>query len=203
MLLYSIPVVQVFAYILIQALTPGVNTALISSMSIKQGAWRTLPATIGASIGCGLLALFVGLFLLHALEDYPILYTALRVLGILFMLYMVVKIWNKGKPGTADKMYGFFSMVLMQISNANAWNSIIIGTVSYIPHGASWPSAVTYAGINVVCVFIGQFTWSLVGSQLGGYLGAGTRYRRFNQALAVLLLANTCVLAYQLYLILE
>jgi threonine/homoserine/homoserine lactone efflux protein len=80
---------------MINIMQPGVNFVFLISTSIEFGKKMALFAMLGSLSGYALLIIFILFGLTKILVFFPILYTILRYLGCIYLLYVSFKIWNR------------------------------------------------------------------------------------------------------------
>ncbi|MEM8750487.1 MAG: LysE family translocator [Pseudomonadota bacterium] len=162
----------VFSFV--SSITPGPNNIMLFTSGVNFGLRRTLPHMLGISVGFGVLLAAVGLGLGVILEQLPIVFTAIKVLGALYMLYLAWRIFNSGpvevSDGTARPMT-FMQAALFQWVNPKAWVMAAVAMSVYTTEG-------NYT-VNVLIII---FSFCIVNfPSVSAWAGFGTAMRRFLQ----------------------
>jgi len=76
------------------SLTPGPNNIMLLSSGLTFGYKKTIPHILGVVIGFPLMTIFVGIGLGEFFKLYPIAFTILKIMGILYLLWLAWKIAN-------------------------------------------------------------------------------------------------------------
>ncbi|WP_026182363.1 LysE family translocator [Leeia oryzae] len=82
-------------------ITPGLDTALVMSTSMRRGGRSGWVAGLGVCVGCLLWGLLVALGLGALLEASGKLYQLLKMAGALYLIYIAIQLWRR-KESTAD-----------------------------------------------------------------------------------------------------
>jgi threonine/homoserine/homoserine lactone efflux protein len=168
------------------------------------GFQRTLPHLLGVGIGFVLMTLIVGAGLAQVFDRYPLSYTILKVVSVVYLLFLAWKIANAAplrfgrlavQPESAGLHSGagtpisFLQAVLFQWVNPKAWAMALTALSVYNPTrslaGVGLVSLV-FGLINLPCVS----TWTLLGQQIRRWLNNTLRLRLFNWTMALLLVLS-------------
>ena len=176
------------------AWTPGPNNLMLMTSGVNFGFARTLPHMAGISIGFPLMIVIVGLGIAQLFTAMPELYTVLKVLSVLYMLWLAWHIANAGpmsKETIAESQpMRFHEAVLFQWVNPKAWAMCLTAISAYtVPaHFAASMVVVTlvFVLVNLPTVSL----WTLFGVTLRGLLADARRVRLFNAAMALALVAS-------------
>mgnify|MGYP005988612231 CR=1 FL=1 len=176
------------------SLTPANNIMLLSS-GLTYGYKRTIPHVLGVVIGFPLMTVFVGLGLGAFFKLYPIAFTVLKVLGILYLLWLAWKIANS-KPTFKEndensQPLKFIPIVLFQWINPKNWIKIITAMSVYV-------TSVEYATMQImiitliffITVIISANSWALGGVILKKLIKSDVGIKRFNIIMAILLVLS-------------
>ena len=116
----------------VSSITPGPNNIMLFASGVNFGILRTVPHMFGIAIGFGVLLAAVGLGLGAVLTTVPVVFSAIKIAGGLYMLWLAWKIaWSgpveagesTGKPMT------FMQAALFQWVNPKAWVMKPLGIV--------------------------------------------------------------------------
>ncbi|MFK8029624.1 MAG: LysE family translocator [Gammaproteobacteria bacterium] len=179
-----------FAFV--ASITPGPNNLMLMASGANFGLKRTLPHMLGVALGFVFMLLVVGAGLISVFARFPIIYTLMKIISALFLLYLAWKIATaapveataaKGKPFT------FLQAALFQWVNPKAWAMALSAISIYSPDQRLIQVtliALAFGVVNIPCVS----TWVLAGQKLQRWLNNPVRLRVFNIFMAVLLVAS-------------
>ena len=89
--------------VLLLELTPGPNMAYLATLALARGRTAGLIATAGVALGLAVHALVAGLGAGALFDRYPLLYDALRWVGIGYLLYLAWEGWQTGKENSPER----------------------------------------------------------------------------------------------------
>ena len=183
----------VFAFV--TSVTPGPNNMMLLASGVNYGFRRTIPHMLGVSLGFGLMILLVGLGIGQAFTSFPPLYIALKIVSVIYMLWLAWKIANAGPMvasgnDAAAKPMTFLAACAFQWVNPKAWAMCLTAVAAYtVPtqYALSLAAVVAaYVIVNAPSVSV----WVLFGQSLRGVLSDPKRVRIFNVAMAIALIAS-------------
>jgi threonine/homoserine/homoserine lactone efflux protein len=177
------------AFALASSITPGPVNIVAFSAGAQLG-WRpALRHVSGATFGFTLLLVLIGFGLSSLLTHAPWLTGAIRLAGVVFLLYMAYRLarddgrLDADNPAIAPTMcYG----AIMQWLNPKAWLASIAGMGLFATAGDA-PSVWRFAAIYLVVCYASLACWALAGTCLQNYLNQPARMRLFNRSMAALL----------------
>ncbi|MGD1898691.1 MAG: LysE family translocator [Phormidesmis sp.] len=193
------------------SITPGPNNIMLLASGVNFGLRRTLPHTLGISIGLCVLLLAVGLGLGFLFTAFPSLQVALKIVGSLYMLYLALRIATsrsiKQSIKKADAQSGpdhaestrsrpmtFLEAALFLWVNPKAWVMAISGMSLYTnparPYGSMLAVALIFSLLNWPSCSV----WAVSGRTLRGFLFQPVRLKWFNIGMGVLLAASVVLL---------
>ena len=76
------------AFAFVGSVTPGPNNLMLLASGANIGVRRTLPHFLGIVLGWMLMVVLVGVGLLQLFETLPIVYAALRVFSVGYLIYL-------------------------------------------------------------------------------------------------------------------
>jgi len=141
------------------------------------------------------MTIFVGLGLGEFFKVYPIAFTVLKTIGILYLLWLAWKISRSSptfKENDADSQpLKFVSIILFQWINPKNWIKIITAMSVYV-------TSVEHATIQIIIitsiffitVFISANSWALGGVILKKLIKSDVGIKRFNIIMAILLVLS-------------
>ena len=190
MMLETLPALALFAFV--TSVTPGPNNLMLMASGANFGFRRTVPHMLGVSLGFVLMAFLVGVGLAGLFQTYPVAQTALKVISVVYMLWLAWKIAHAAAP--KDREVGVSPMTFLQAAafqwvNPKAWAMATYAVTLYAPDRSLWAVAlvaVTFGAINLPSVSL----WTLIGQQLRRLLTNTRRLTIFNWTMAGLLILS-------------
>ena len=174
--------------------TPGPNNILVMTSGVNFGVKRSLPVFCGICVGFSLMLFLVGLGFGQAFELFPQLHTVIKVVGVVYLLYLAWVIAASNSQlsnNTQAQPLTFLNGALFQWVNAKAWivatGAIAAFTVS---DGAYLIQVVTVAITFLVLSFPSVGIWLVFGSWLKKFLKSYTNQKVFNYTMAGLLVVS-------------
>lgn len=182
------------------SITPGPNNLMLMASGTNFGFRRSLPHLAGVSLGFALMLVLVGLGLAQLFDRLPGL---ARVLQAVCLVYLGWLAWRLARtpvddddsaPTPADaaaagRPLSFLQAAAFQWVNPKGWAMGLTAMSVYLPDpGLASVLLVTavFGIVNVPCVS----SWALLGVNIRRWLQGAHRLRRFNVAMAVLLVAS-------------
>ena len=185
---------SLFAFV--TSVTPGPNNIMLLASGVNFGFRASIPHILGISSGLLVMVVAAGLGLTEVFARYPFSYTAMRWLGVAYMLYLAWRIANSGAlkaksaGGPGGRPLGFWSAAAFQWVNPKAWFMAIGAFSTYVPAASSVAIvvsvAVLFALINAPRVSV----WAAFGAQMRRFIQVPRFQRIFNYTMAALLVAS-------------
>ena len=194
-----------FAFV--TSVSPGPGNLLLLASGVNFGFRRSLPLILGISLGFLTMVFLVGMGLGPLLQAYPPIYAVLKVACVGYVLWLAWKIARAAPNGSAPALgpegdnkaarpFGFLQAALLQWLNPKAWAVALIVSVSYAaPAPGAGPLDIA-AGLLLVilcfaCVNLPSISlWAISGVALRWLFDDPRRLRRFNIAMAILLVLS-------------
>ncbi|CAN7335994.1 LysE family translocator [Pararhizobium sp. LjRoot235] len=185
--------VALFLFAFTTSITPGPNNMMLFASGVNFGFARTIPHMFG--IGAGFLSLLVavGLGLGALLHSVPLLYTALKLAGGAYLVWIAWKIGtsrtlSEGKTGAVPMT--FLHAAAFQWVNPKAWVMAVTAMATYT-NEQSYLFSVAVVGVIFAIVNVPSVsTWAGFGSALRQWLSDPVRLKWFNITMAVLLVVS-------------
>lgn len=181
---------SVFAFV--SSITPGPNNLMLMASGANHGFVRTLPHMMGVAIGFIVMVIIVGLGLLEVFERYPVTLQLLKILSVIYLLFLAWKIARSAPPDGSESTgqpFTFVQAAAFQWVNPKAWamalTAVSVYTDSRMP-GEIVVVALVFGAINLPSVG----SWALLGQGLRAWLSRPGRLQRFNLTMAALLVAS-------------
>lgn len=178
--------------------SPGPNTTLSTALAANHGLRRAMPFVCAVPVGWGVLLSLCALGLGALLLAVPLMALAVKVIGVIYLLWLASKIGRSRQLSEADaeKMnVGFWQGAALQFVNIKAW-MLALAIVSGWIAGRSDPGLrfAVVLPVMLVYAFASNLLYALAGSLLREWLsgpeGTGRRLRGFNMVMAGVLVAT-------------
>ena len=182
-----------FAFVM--SITPGPSNFLLLASGVNFGLARSVPLWLGISLGFLTMVFMVGLGLGRVLTSFPLVYSALKLVCVAYVLWLAWKIARSRAigSGTADELespISFVQAALFQLVNPKAWAVALIVTISYTDQSNYLVSLVVTIGLFAIVNLPSIGVWLLSGVALKRLLGQGRRIAVFNIVMAGLLVGS-------------
>ncbi len=178
---------------LVSSITPGPNNLMLMASGANFGFRRTIPHMLGVGIGFTVMVRLVGVGLVQLFVAYPVAHTVLKVVSVLYLLFLAWKIATAAAPGEGPEGAGtpitFIQAALFQWVNPKAWTMALTSVAIYAPSQSLLAVAfvaLVFGAINLPCVS----AWTVLGEKLRGVLSSPRRLRVFNGVMALLLVGS-------------
>ena len=180
-----------FAFV--SSITPGPNNLMLMASGANFGFRRTLPHMLGVVIGFTLMIVLVGVGLVQVFDIYPISHQILKVVSVIYLLWLAWKIANAAPPEGDVQSEGtpitFIQAALFQWVNPKAWTMALTAISAYTPDQTLYYVslvALVFGIVNLPSVSV----WTVLGEQMARFLTSAARLRAFNWAMAGLLILS-------------
>ena len=183
------------AFAFVSSITPGPNNLMLMASGANFGFVRTIPHMLGVAIGFTLMIVLVGAGLAQIFELFPIARTILKVVSVVYLLWLAWKI-AISKPPDAEKVkagarpFSFIQAALFQWVNPKAWTMALPAVTAYTIPSQPILSLLLIAGIFGLVNLPSVSSWALMGVQLRRFLDDPLKLRIFNVTAAVILAAT-------------
>lgn len=180
----------VFSFV--SSITPGPNNLMLLASGTIFGFRRTIPHMLGISLGFSFMLIVVGLGLAGIFDRIPTAYTVLKIVSVVYMLWLAWKIAHAAAPDAeraGSQPLSFLQAAAFQWVNPKAWSMALTAITLYSPHHDTHSLliiALVFAIVNLPSVS----TWVVLGQQMSRWLHSPKRLRIFNWSMALLLVAS-------------
>ena len=196
-------------FAIVTSITPGPNNIMLLASGVNFGFRRTLPHTLGISIGFCILLLSVGLGLGALFNTFPWLNLTLKVLGSAYLLYLAFRIAKsrsmkahkdeeqndqEPKDHSASQPMTFLQAALFQWVNPKAWVMAVSSMTLYTSTARPFFSVLAVAIIFSLLNWPSCSTWAIFGQALRQFLSDSVRLKWFNTAMGALLAASVVLI---------
>lgn len=188
--------VALCTFAFISTVTPGPNNMMLLASGAQYGYVKTLPHMAGIVIGVAGLMVSTLLGVGALFSIFPVLYTILKVLGVVYLLWLAFKIATspvtdsfyddteartKAKTESTKGPFKWWEGALFQLINPKAWMMALasVGTFTvpgeyYVQSGVAIVLAFALIGFPSISV------WAAAGAKMRLWLSSPSRRRHFN-----------------------
>lgn len=194
-------VTAMFSFAFVTSATPGPNNLMLLASGANFGFKRTIPHMLG--IGCGMILLLLVTLagLAELFTRFPIAQQALKVVGVLYLLWLAWKIasapvtetmTSKGEQAVTEAQpMRWWQAAAFQFVNPKAWMMALGAVSSFTLAGEQyWLSGlvlmIIFFCVNVPSVSI----WAGFGVIIQQFLSSARRKRQFNLLMGLLTAAT-------------
>lgn len=184
------------AFTVAMSATPGPNNTMVTASGATWGFRATVPHILGVAFGFAAMVIIVALGAGEAIAGRPWIQTWLRWIGGAYLLYLAWRIASAAPKSPQDvraagRPLSFWQGALFQWVNPKAWVAVIGAVVTYTTAaGGAWyvQAGVLTAMFLLVSLPV-LILWTLAGVGAARLLRTERALRRFNWAMAALLVA--------------
>jgi len=191
MTLDQILAIALFAFVI--SITPGPNNTMVLASGVNFGLRPTIPHLIGIDLGFAVMIVAVGSGIGGAFAAVPVLHTALRYVGALYLLFLAWKIASSGSPdavGSRKRPLSFLQAASFQWVNPKGWIAATGAVATYTPVNGFFANLLTVTAVFALVMGPCITLWAAVGTSLRRFLSDPTYLRAFNAVMALLLVAS-------------
>ena len=182
---------MIFAFV--SSITPGPNNLMLMNSGANFGFKPTIPHLLGVGIGFTMMIVLVGLGVIQIFDSFPISYQILKVVSIIYLLYLALKIAladssTESKTSRAKPMT-FIQAALFQWVNPKAWTMALTAISIYAPSKSIFAVllvALVFGLVNFPCII----SWIVLGQKMQIFLNNQKHLRIFNISMAALLIIS-------------
>ncbi len=184
---------------LITSLTPGPNNLMLMASGANFGFARTVPHMMGITFGFMAMLLLVGLGLIRVFDAFPVIYTVLKVLSGIYLLFLAYKIATAGpaqRSAAGGHPMSFLQAAGFQWVNPKAWAFGLSIITIYVPVAGFGP-LFGAACVVAIMAFPSVTLWTVLGKEMSRFMTNPRRLRMFNWTMAGLLIASLLPVLWQ------
>ncbi|KZN39767.1 LysE family translocator [Pseudoalteromonas luteoviolacea] len=189
----TIELLSAFAlFAFVSSISPGPNNLILLSSGIAYGTKRSLSLLFGINIGFMAMILAIGLGIGELFATSPNLYTWLKWISTIYLLYLAYKVARSSTIQTQQPHKApmtFTQAALFQWVNPKAWSMALSAIAVYAPSTSMESTvliAAVFAAINLPCIL----SWLLAGDKLSELLNDEKSVQYLNYFLALLLVVS-------------
>ena len=187
---------SVTSFALSMAATPGPNNAMVAASGATFGFARTMPHMLGIVVGFPVMIVAVALGAGDVFRAVPMLHQVLKWIGVAYLLWLAFHIARSrpAMPSEATargvKPLSFLQGAAFQWINPKAWIIALGAVATYTTSDAIFSQAILLASIFLVVTVPTIAFWTLTGVGAARLLRSEQALRRFNLAMAALLVLS-------------
>lgn len=168
------------------------------------GIKKSLPHLVGVCVGFTVMVIGIAFGFSIVFEKFPLLHEAIKVLGVLYLLYLswLIANANTDKLDTKkSKPFSFLQAALFQWVNPKAWVVVTSAVSAYttIDQNVNW-HIFAMACVFFIAAIITTVTWLFFGNGIKKILQSTKQQRLFNITMAVLLVVSMFPVMKEIYL---
>ena len=189
------------AFAFVSSITPGPNNLMLLASGVNFGFRPTIPHLLGISIGHSVMVVLVGLGFGEIFRLFPPAYTALKIAGVAYMLWLAWRVANAGpvkEVSVGGSPMTFLGAAAFQWVNPKAWVMAVTACAAYTVSENYFVSLMVVAGVFAMTNLPSVSVWAMFGTAMRRVLGDPRRVRVFNIAMALLLAASVVPTALEL-----
>jgi threonine/homoserine/homoserine lactone efflux protein len=182
-------------FVVVSTVTPGPNNLMVLISGANFGLKRTWPHIIGIAFGFPVMIVASGFGLGVMFEMFPALHEILKWVGFAYLLYIAWQIAIAERPEIGDgegRPLSMLQAAAFQWVNPKAWAIVLGGLALFTTEGGDKVFEIGLFALlfGLACVPNG-IVWALFGSAIARFLANDHWRRRFNIAMAVILVVST------------
>jgi threonine/homoserine/homoserine lactone efflux protein len=182
--------------------TPGPNNVMLMTSGLNFGVNKSLPHLFGVCLGFPSMVVMVGLGLGVIFEQYPIIHDVIKVLGIVYLIYLAWQIAHTKKTSLSGKVsspFTFIQAALFQWVNPKAWVMASTTIAVYTSAAEDVLHQILLLAVAFALIgFCSGGTWLFLGRGLKRLLKSDAHRVLFNTVMATLLVLSILPVVYEL-----
>lgn len=172
---------------------------MLMASGVNHGIRKSLPHYFGICIGFPAMVALVGFGMGALLSAHPTVFLVIKVVGLVYLLYLAWKVGNSGNPKASkevNKPFSFVQATLFQWLNPKAWVISVSGIAAFTTHENFGLSVVFVTAVYFFMGFFCMGIWLKLGQGLQEYLSEGRRRHYFNISMGVMLALSVIPMAF-------
>ncbi|MEM8631362.1 MAG: LysE family translocator [Pseudomonadota bacterium] len=180
------------AFAFTMSITPGPNNLMLMASGANFGFLPTIPHMLGISIGHALMVVLLGLGMVGLFDAYPVLDTVLKVVSVVYLLWLAWKIATAApvtEAGAKGSPMTFLQAAAFQWVNPKAW-AMALGAITLYAPGHDFRGVAIVAFVFALTNLPSIGVWTVLGQGLAHILKTPSHLRTFNVVMALLLVGS-------------
>lgn len=184
--------ISLLGFAFVTSVTPGPNNLMLMTSGANFGFSRSIPHMLGIALGFTAMTALLGAGLVGIFHTFPVAYTILKVLSVVYMLWLAWKFAHAAPPGEGQaggKPMTFLQAAAFQWANPKAWAMALGALTTYAPDQSLFAILVVagiFGAVNLPTVSL----WTIMGREMRRFLTGPGRLRAFNWTMAGLLVLS-------------
>ncbi|MDC0926966.1 LysE family translocator [Candidatus Pelagibacter ubique] len=176
--------------------TPGPNNAVASYSGFNFGIKKTIPLIMGVWLGYTVLVILINFVLISTFIKYPLIQEVIRILGTLFLIYLVYKISfsETSKEGKKINPVKFIDTFTFQFLNPKGVMAAITLISKFVLENDYLNSSLTVIVVCSLTALTSITAWAFLGKFLRNFATNNNFIKRFNYAMSLLLIV--CIIGF-------
>lgn len=166
------------------AYSPGPGNMFFAANGARFGFRATLPANVGYHIATWIVTAAIGFGFLAAIEQFPQLFTLLKIAGSLYVLWIAWKMLKAGAfEGAEDaKPATFTDGAVLLLLNPKAYVIIALMFTQFLTHSGTntFATVVLITTVFTVNNLLAFSVWTLVGDRIASLFRSPDSAKRLN-----------------------
>lgn len=190
---------SLITFTFVAGITPGPNNMMLMASGLNHGMRKSMPHYLGICLGFPAMVTIVGFGLGAVFTQYPRIYFYMKIVGIVYLLYLAWKIANAGHIKAGKKIgapFSFIQAAAFQWLNPKAWAIAIGALATFTAKEGFAQSMLIVIFVYFVMGFICMGIWLKLGQSLQVFLHTQRRVNVFNVAMASLLVLSIIPIAF-------
>lgn len=191
-------IISLFGLAMVAGWTPGPNNTLVANSGARYGFRATFPHVAGIGLGFPFMMFCVSLGLGAIFQQSVFVREALRIIGIVVLLWFAWKVATSGRPnaqGTGGRPFTFLESASFQWINPKGWIMAISISSQFADPENPILSSLAIATVFIFVGFSSASAWTLFGTAMQRWLTTDARANVFNWSMAAMLLLSVYLIA--------
>ncbi len=196
-------IISIITFAFSTAMTPGPNNIMLLSSGLTFGFQKTLAHMFGIILGFPSMVLILGFGLGSLFETFPSIFKTLKIIGVLYLIWMAYKIANNKSTYECDTKSNSVPFTLIQSAmfqwvNPKAWIMAITAISIFVSSDEnSTYQVLIIAFIYFLVSFISTSAWTLGGVLIKKFIQNEKIVQRFNIIMAFLLVLSVLPIIFE------
>ena len=175
--------------------SPGPANIVFALSGAKQGVRKSMPLLLGVDLVYIICSLIIGFGLGEFLKNYPTFMVVIKLLGIMYIFYLVYKFLKPIKKTNDSEtltVYTFYDGMILQALNPKGWTMLFVMFSLFLDGSFDHTTQVIYLVVMVAIVNIStHLVWIVAGSLITQYIAnpVTEKYINYGFALSLLIVA--------------
>ena len=182
--------VELIVYMITMAITPGPNTILSMANASEKGFLRGITLNFGMLAGITCISLLSYALLSFLTSVIPALMNALRILAVIYLLYLSIHMIRSSGSASTVSGGGFMTGMILQFLNVKVMLLCVSAQSAYIiPMGKGRCEELFMVLMIPLCCFLCGLVWAVGGHIISAFAKKHDKAMKRVFALSLLLLA--------------